>query len=49
MMASIRRSILRAIERDPSEWRGVAHKPLENRNERRYRAKKTREQKKTGK
>ena len=38
-MASIRRTIKRAIERDPASWRFVNYKPGENRNERRQRAK----------
>ena len=37
-MASMRRTILRAIERNPNEWRGVNDKPGENRIERRRRA-----------
>ena len=42
-MASIRRTVSRAIERDPAEWRGCRYKHGENRIERRNRAKKTRE------
>lgn len=45
-MASMRRTILRAIERNPRSWRSVAYKPGENRVERRHRARKTREMKK---
>ena len=42
-MASIRRTVARAIERDPADWRGCRFKHGENRIERRNRAKKTRE------
>ena len=45
-MASMRRTIARAISRDSSLWRRVAFKHGENRIERRHRAKKTREQEK---
>jgi hypothetical protein len=45
-MASQRRTIARAISRNPYSWRDVAYKYGENRNERRHRAKKTREQQK---
>ncbi len=37
-MASMRRTIARAMTRDPKMWRRVEHKPGENRNERRQRA-----------
>ena len=42
-MASIRRTVSRAIERDPADWRGCRFKHGEKRVERRNRAKKTRE------
>ena len=45
-MASMRRTIGRAMSRDTSLWRRVAYKHGENRVERRHRAKKTREQEK---
>lgn len=45
-MASIRRTIVRSIKRDPDAWRGVKFKYGENRIERRNRAKKTREEEK---
>ena len=38
-MASMRRTIKRAIERNPNSWRGVNFKFGENRIERRRRAK----------
>lgn len=37
-MASMRRTIVRAMKRDPKMWRLVAHNYGENRNERRQRA-----------
>lgn len=37
-MASMRRTIARAMSRNPHKWRMVAHNPGENRNERRQRA-----------
>lgn len=43
-MASMRRTIARAIKRDPNSWRGVNFKYGENRTERRHRAKKTKKQ-----
>lgn len=45
-MASLRRTIGRAMSRDSSLWRRVAYKHGENRVERRLRSKKTREQEK---
>ena len=45
-MASLRRTIARAMERNPRAWRSVRFKPGENRVERRHRARKTREQQK---
>lgn len=45
-MASLRRTIGRAMSRDTDMWRRVAFKHGENRVERRHRAKKTREQEK---
>lgn len=45
-MASLRRTITRAIKRNPDNWRGVQFKPGENRVERRRRAKATQKQKK---
>jgi len=45
-MASLRRTIGRAMSRDTSSWRRVNYKRGENRVERRHRAKKTREQEK---
>lgn len=45
-MASLRRTISRAMDRDSSSWRRAAFNRGENRVERRHRAKKTREQKK---
>lgn len=45
-MASIRRTIARAMERNPRSWRSYRFKAGENRTERRRRAKQTREQQK---
>ncbi|MBO7448943.1 MAG: hypothetical protein J6U54_01125 [Clostridiales bacterium] len=45
-MASIRRTVCRAMERNPRSWRTFRFKEGENRIERRRRAKKTREQQK---
>ena len=45
-MASIRRTVLRDMERNPRLWRSFRFKDGENRIERRRRAKKTREQQK---
>jgi hypothetical protein len=45
-MASVRRTIGRAIKRNARWWKGVAFKTGENRTERRRRAKQTREQQK---
>lgn len=41
-MASMTRTIVRAIKRDPDSWRDCQFKHGENRVERRHRAKKTR-------
>ena len=45
-MASMTRTINRAIKRDPDSWRDCQFKHGENRVERRRRAKKTREDQK---
>jgi hypothetical protein len=39
MMASLRRTIIRGIKRNPDKWRGVTFNKGENRVERRRRAK----------
>jgi hypothetical protein len=46
MMASMSRTIIRAMQRDPDSWRDCKFKDGENRVERRRRSKKTREDQK---